>query len=140
MEEPTPTRIARLVGSFNSRNSKKARIPITLVLALYRARSAKQSGGGSVSLKKIFPWFILFFILASVITTVATSLGAPSSVFSPLKDLSKFFIIWAMAAIGLNTNLVKLVKTGGKPILLGFCCWVGIACVSLLMQHLLHIW
>lgn len=45
-----------------------------------------------------------------------------------------------MAAIGLNTNLVKLVKTGGKPILLGFCCWVGIACVSLLMQHLLHIW
>ena len=115
-------------------------IPITLVLALYRARSAKQSGGGSVSLKKIFPWFILFFILASVITTVATSLGAPSSVCSPLKDLSKFFIIWAMAAIGLNTNLVKLVKTGGKPILLGFCCWVGIACVSLLMQHLLHIW
>ncbi len=110
------------------------------MLALYRARSAKQSGSGCVSLKKIFPWFILFFILASVITTVATSLGAPSSVFSPLKDLSKFFIIWAMAAIGLNTNLVKLVKTGGKPILLGFCCWVGIACVSLLMQHLYHIW
>ena len=114
-------------------------IPITLVLALFRTRQASQTGG-RVRLRKIFPWFILFFILASVVTTVCTALGAPASVFSPLKDLSKFFIIWAMAAIGLNTNLVKLVKTGGKPILLGFCCWVGIACVSLLMQHLLQIW
>ena len=46
----------------------------------------------------------------------------------------------AMAAIGLNTNLVKLVKTGGKPIFMGFCCWVAIAGVSLLVQHLLGIW
>jgi uncharacterized integral membrane protein (TIGR00698 family) len=114
-------------------------IPITLVLALWRARNARQEGG-SVSLKKIFPWFILFFILASVITTIATALGVPNAVFSPLKTMSKFFIVWAMAAIGLNTNLIKLVRTGGKPILLGFCCWVGIACVSLAMQHFLHIW
>lgn len=41
-----------------------------------------------------------------------------------------------MAAIGLNTDLVKLVKTGGKPILMGACCWAGITCVRLLMQHL----
>jgi len=44
-----------------------------------------------------------------------------------LKDLSKFFIIMAMAAIGTNTNLVTLVKTGMKPILLGLCCWIGIS-------------
>lgn len=43
----------------------------------------------------------------------------------------------AMAAIGMNTNIVKLVKTGGKPIFMGFCCWVAIACVSIAMQHLL---
>ena len=45
----------------------------------------------------------------------------------------------AMAAIGLNTNIVKLVKTGGKPILMGLCCWIGIACVSIFMQRLLGI-
>ena len=55
--------------------------------------------------------------------------------FSFLKDVSKFFIVLAMAAIGLNTDIVKLVKTGGKPIAMGFCCWVGITAVSLLMQH-----
>jgi len=45
-----------------------------------------------------------------------------------------------MAAIGLNSNVVKLVKSGGKPILLGASCWVGITVVSLAMQHIMHIW
>lgn len=117
-------------------------IPITLVLALIRTQNAKKNGeaGQKVSLKKIFPFFILYFVAASVITTVAVSLGANVSVFSPIKELSKFFIILAMAAIGLNTDIVKLVKTGGKPIIMGFCCWVGITGVSLLMQRFLGIW
>ena len=96
--------------------------------------------GKKVELKKIFPFFILYFILASVITTAATALGVPASVFSPLKTLSKFLIVLAMSAIGLNTNIVKLIRTGGKPLGLGFCCWVGIAGMSLLMQHILGLW
>ena len=114
-------------------------IPITLVLALIRTRKAGNGGQGTkkVSLRKIFPFFVLFFVLASVVTTL---FQLPAVVTSPLKELSKFFIIMAMAAIGLNTNIVKLVKTGGKPILMGFCCWVGIACVSLGAQKLLGLW
>lgn len=118
-------------------------IPITLCLAFYRTRKAKKQSTDTetkVSLKKIFPFFIIFFVLASVITTVSVSLGVPNSFFSPLKELSKFFIIMAMAAIGLNTNIVKLIKSGAKPIFMGFCCWVGISGVSLVMQHILGIW
>lgn len=109
-------------------------IPITLVLAFVRTRKEKNSGT-RVNLKKIFPFFILWFIAASAITTLCTSLGWTwtTPVFSFCKELSKFFIIMAMAAIGLNTNIVKLVKTGGKPILMGACCWLGIIAVSLLM-------
>lgn len=117
-------------------------IPITLVLALLRTRnahkdSANQSTAAKVSLKKIFPFFVLFFVLASVITTV---FQLPAAVTDPLKDLSKFLIIMAMAAIGWNTNIVHLVKSGGKPILTGLCCWISIACVSLLLQAILGIW
>ena len=112
-------------------------IPITLVLALMRTRQAKQEDGAKISLKKIFPFFVLFFVLAAVITTVCQ---LPASVTGPLKDLSKFLIIMAMAAVGMNTNIVQLVKTGGKPILTGFCCWVAIAAVSLGMQTVLGIW
>jgi uncharacterized integral membrane protein (TIGR00698 family) len=117
-------------------------IPITLVLAFIRTTQEKNNDSyeKKVSLKQIFPMFILYFIAASVITTIATSLGVSSSVFSPIKELSKFFIVLAMAAIGLNTNIVKLVKTGGKPIVMGFSCWIGITAVSLLMQHILGIW
>lgn len=113
-------------------------IPITLVLAFYRSK--KGAGGQAVSIKKVFPMFILYFVLASLITTVAVSFGVSSSFFSPFKELSKFMIVLAMAAIGLNTDIVKLIKTGGKPLILGFCCWVGITGVSLLMQHVLGIW
>ena len=99
-------------------------IPITLVLAFMRTRKAEE-GQQKVDFKKIFPFFILYFILASVITTVAVGAGISADVFTPLKTLSKFFIVLAMSAIGLNTNIVKLVKTGGKP---------------LLMQSVLGIW
>ncbi len=115
-------------------------IPITLCLAFFRTWQAKKGGSdttGTFSLRRVFPFFILFFVLASIITTVGTAAGIPADWFTPFKELSKFFIILAMAAIGLHTDVVKLVKTGGKPILLGFCCWVGITGVSLLMQHLL---
>ena len=118
-------------------------IPITLVLAFIRTRKEEKTDeaeGKKVSLKQIFPFFILYFVAASIITTVCVEFGIPASVFTPIKELSKFFIVLAMAAIGLNTNIVHLVKSGGKPILMGFCCWVGITATSLLMQHFLGIW
>ncbi len=114
-------------------------IPITLVLAFIRT---KQSGkeGKKVNLKSIFPFFILYFIGASLITTVAVSLGVPASFFTLFKELSKFFIVMAMVAIGLNTDIVKLIKTGGKPIIMGASCWAGITLVSLILQRVLRIW
>lgn len=123
-------------------------IPITLALAIYRMKNEKANAGNSFQFNKVFPMFIVYFILASVITTAVTMLyaanapamAAANTAFGWLKNASKFFIIMAMAAIGLNTNIVKLVKSGAKPIVLGLCCWICIALVSLGMQHVLHIW
>lgn len=112
-------------------------IPITLFLALYRAKKEQRGSENTLNMAKIFPFFVLFFLLASVLTTV---FHLPGTVTGPLKDLSKFFIIMAMAAIGTNTNLVTLVKTGMKPIILGLSCWIGISLVSLAMQSFLGIW
>ena len=141
-------------------------IPITFVLALWGAHKVKKAHKqkraalaeahedraaeleGEVhelhnegfSLKRSFPLFILYFLLASLITTIALGCGVSVEVFGPLKTLSKFFITMAMVAIGLNTDLVKLVKSGGKPIFLGFCCCLAIAGVSLGMQYMLGLW
>ena len=115
-------------------------IPITLVLAWLQARKTSGKKENSFSLKRAFPMFILYFVLAAIITTVCVNLGMDANVFQPLKELSKFLIIMAMAAIGLNSNVVQLIKTGGKPLLVGASCWAGITVVSLFMQHVMGIW
>lgn len=117
-------------------------IPITMVLGFFRARQAKKEGthANGFSFRRAFPTFILYFVIAAVITTICVNRGVSPSAFTPLKELSKFFIIMAMAAIGLNSNIVKLIKTGGKPIISGACCWIGITIVSLFMQYTMGIW
>lgn len=116
-------------------------IPITLVLAFIQARKqGKKEDGSGFSLRRAFPMFILYFIIASIITTIALNAGVPADIFTPLKELSKFFIVMAMAAIGLNSNIVKLIKSGGKPLLTGACCWIGITAVSLIMQNIMGLW
>ena len=108
-------------------------IPITLVLGIIKSKDSKEK----VNPLKAFPTFILFFLLVSIITTL---LPLPETFLSSMKFLSKFFIIMAMSAIGLNTDIKKLISQGGKAIVEGALCWIGIICVSLLMQHLLAIW
>lgn len=84
--------------------------------------------------------FILYFVIAAIITTVCIHFEINTEVFHPVKELSKFMIIMAMAAIGLNSNVIRLIKTGGKPIVVGASCWCGITAVSLIMQHIMKIW
>ncbi len=115
-------------------------IPITLALAFWRALRQPGAGANGFKLQNAFPMFILYFVLASVITTLASLLGVPTVVFFPFKELAKFCIILAMAAIGLNTDLVKLIKGGRQPLMLGLCCWLAITFVSLFMQHIMGIW
>lgn len=118
-------------------------IPITLVLAFYTSYKAKQSGGAgsNYSLASVFPFFILFFIGAAIVTTIVGTL--PQSGFTTfymgtflpaMKWLAKFFIAMAMCAIGLNTNIVELIKKGGKPIIMGLLCWTAITVVSIVVQ------
>lgn len=76
---------------------------------------------------KMIPSFIVLFVIASLITTVSTRiLGISPAVFACFKEVSIFMIVTAMAAVGLNCSLIKLIKTGAKPIFLGFCCWSAI--------------
>ena len=113
-------------------------IPITLGLSIWQSK--KEDKKESFSLIKAVPNFIIWFLVASLITTVTTSLGASATVFAPLKNLSKFMIIMAMTAIGYQTNLKKLITKGGSALLVGGICWLLISVASLLMQKLLGLW
>ncbi len=110
-------------------------VPITLVLAVITSK--KNAGENpNYSIAKIFPWFVLGFLAASMINTF---LPVSPELTHFLSQGGKFMIVMAMAAIGLNTNIVKLVKNGSKPIYLGFLCWISISVMSLAVQYLFQI-
>jgi uncharacterized integral membrane protein (TIGR00698 family) len=109
-------------------------VPVTLVLAIYTSKKEAGNQKGNYNILKIFPWFVLGFVLASVLNTFVS---LPDGMSSFLAQAGKFVIVMAMASIGLNTNLVKLVKSGAKPILLGFICWLVLALTSLGVQHVI---
>jgi uncharacterized integral membrane protein (TIGR00698 family) len=111
-------------------------IPITLALSLYMARRARKlndanSSGAKFNFVKIFPWFVIGFLLAALVNSFGI---LPSAVPPVLSQCGKFMIVMAMAAIGLSTDVRNLITSGWKPIILGLSCWVAVAVVSLLVQ------
>ncbi|HEM3456213.1 putative sulfate exporter family transporter [Streptococcus suis] len=114
-------------------------IPITTVLAIWQARGKGVQADKS-SLFAGFPTFILYFILASLVTTIAGHFGLGADIFTPLKTLSKFLICMAMTAIGLRTNVLALVKNGRAALLVGLVCWLGVTVLTLVWQAILGIW
>lgn len=107
-------------------------VPVTLALAFRTARVNKNQGN-HFNMSKVFPWFVLGFLGASVCSTFLPLVAGYGSVLS---GIGKFMIVMAMASIGLNTNVARLIKNGGKPILLGFVCWVVLAATSLIAQQI----
>jgi uncharacterized integral membrane protein (TIGR00698 family) len=105
-------------------------IPITLALAFLQWKKGGARSGG-FDLKRIVPWFVLAFLATSLVRTAA---GMPAGAASVLSEVGKFGICVAMAAIGLRSNPLKLVRRGAKPILLGLACWAAVAVVGLLVQ------
>lgn len=108
-------------------------VPVTLVLAFYYSRKTAQKKQSGYHFSKIFPWFVLGFVMTSVISTF---LPIPTAAINVLVQCGKYLIVMAMVSIGLNTNVVKLIKNGGKSIVLGFICWGVLSITSLVIQWL----
>lgn len=116
-------------------------VPVALgfvVLMMVRMkREARQGRTTKFHPIKIFPWFILGFLLMSALNT--TGVLDKASV-SFLKEGGKFLIVMALSAIGLKTDLRKMLATGLKPMLLGFIVWMSVAFTSIAVQRLAGEW
>ncbi len=111
-------------------------IPVCLVLAFYVAtrekrRHKQQEHLGHFSLARIFPWFILWFLVASAARTAGL---IPGDMRPALHILAELMIIVALTAVGLAANLRRMASTGLRPIVLGLGVWVVVAVSSLLVQ------
>ena len=96
-------------------------IPTVLVFAYIGTRSKRKelqaaNGGQKVDLRKIIPWFIGGFLALAVLN----SLGCiPLGVSAVLKRASKFLMVTALAAIGLDTSIADFRKAGLAPMFYG---------------------
>ncbi|NNU77520.1 YeiH family protein [Clostridium estertheticum] len=110
-------------------------IPISLIFAFITAykkkKESKQDSKVNYSFRKIFPWFIIWFLVASLLNTLGIFKGDS---LTYINTTGRFMIVTAMSAIGLNTDLKKMVSNGVRPILLGLIVWFSVANVSILVQ------
>ncbi len=107
-------------------------VPIALgfsLLAGWRARrAASGEGRAEFSFSRVFPGFVLGFLLMSVLATWG---GLPPQWAGWLNAAGKFLIVVALSGIGLNTDIRKILRTGIRPLILGVCLWAIIGVLSL---------
>ena len=111
-------------------------VPVCLFFSFLTARKKSSAAASTFNLKKVFPLFILWFVVASIVNTTGV---LPTELTHALGEAGKFAIILAMSAIGLNTDIRALITNGLRPIILGLSCWFAVASVSLIVQHIIGI-
>ena len=84
----------------------------------------------------IFPWFIVGFILLSIFNSIEL---IPAGLTSTSKELSKFLMVCALAAIGLNTNIKDMKSAGIKPMLHGFIISALVVIVAISVEYFMGI-
>lgn len=97
-------------------------IPTVLVftfinLRLKKKQSINTTAGKKVNIMKLFPWFIVGFIGLAIINSMGY---IPANVSACAKDISKFLMVSALAAIGLGTSFKEVRKSGFAPMMHGF--------------------
>lgn len=112
-------------------------IPISLIfsfiIAYKKKKASMEDQEVNYSFKKIFPWFIIWFLVASLLNTIGIF---PASSIPYINTIGKFMIVMALTAIGLNSDFKKMLKTGVKPIILGLIVWFVVAVVSIIVQNI----
>ena len=112
-------------------------IPLCLILALYTAWRHKKEGSANFRLARIFPWFILWFLVASGVRSTGL---IPDGWNGSIHFLAEFLIVVALTAIGLSSDFRRMATAGIRPILLGLGVWAAVLLSSLLVQHLMGSW
>lgn len=114
-------------------------IPTVIIFSLINSHlKAKAQAENSksntqkVKIAGLLPWFIVAFLAVAIIN----SLGfIPVSVSATLKSISKFLMVAALAAIGLNTDFREMKKSGINPMIHGFIISALVVIVAIAVEY-----
>lgn len=102
-----------------------------LALANSNGNDTKKVVHKKVNIRRIFPYFILLFL--GMVAIKSTGF-IPENMTNVISDISKFFMVMALAAIGLKTNFKEVSTSGFKPMLHGFIISALVVVVSFMVQ------
>lgn len=106
-------------------------VPLTLGTASARAWNAKRRGAARDPAAKtsiVWPWFILFFLAAAVVTTYVTALRP----ITPwLSRAGRIGLTVTLFLIGTGMSRASLKKVGLRPLVHGVVLWLVVASGSL---------
>ena len=122
-------------------------IPTVIIFALINIRLKKKAhiNGDSdefsqrnsgISFFRIIPWFILGFVGLAIINSIV---GFPAALSSCAKEISKFLMVAALAAIGLNTSFREMKNAGIKPMIHGFVISALVVIVAIAVEYVMHL-
>ena len=107
-------------------------VPIVLIFSwIYAKKETPSQSAEKVTIKNIFPWFILGFL---VVVGIRSTGVLPETTVDIVAFLSKFFLSMALAAIGLKTSFKEIAGVGIKPMVAGVVIDVSVVFVSLFAQ------
>lgn len=120
-------------------------IPTVLVFAFVNIHVKRQKEAGNTDIAKetasikfssLFPWFIIGFVVLAILNSSGL---IPTALSEALKELSKFLMIAALAAIGLNTSFKDMKKAGISPMIHGFIISALVVIVAIAVEYFMGI-
>jgi uncharacterized integral membrane protein (TIGR00698 family) len=95
-------------------------VPLTIGTALVKRREAKIQ----------WPWFILFFCVAAMISTYVP---AGVEVYDLIRDVARIGLTVTLFLIGAGISKATLKTVGARPLLQGVVLWVIVGALSLML-------
>jgi uncharacterized integral membrane protein (TIGR00698 family) len=128
-----------------TRNTLMAPLIVVIGMVYARSQNRRQTGAPiQFSFGKVVPWFVLGFLIMTLIRTAGVALGIlPHDVAHPgaltgaagalklVDEVARFAVLMALSAIGLGTDTEAVRKTGIKPFALGLSLASALALFSL---------
>ena len=106
-------------------------VPILLGLG-WQARGSQAQGGSPKTLP--IPWFVLFFAGLVMLNSLQIF---PTALKASVAQVNQVLLCMALAAMGLETYLSRLVNLGLKPLLLAGLSWLFLALTSLTLIQIM---
>ncbi len=105
-------------------------VPTSIVLSIIFSK-----GGNGDKKKAKFPMYVLYFVIAVIISSVyekfVGNVNVINDIIHYLVKLSKFLILMAMAGMGLGVDLKSFIKKGAKGFVMGLILFAIISITTI---------